>query len=388
MTYSAQLDIGTNSTAYAASLASLLGVPVSDIHVKLVVELVLVAAGTVEAFDQASFKAKLAASLDVEPDALTLTVTSASLRVVTSIDVDEDGAASVISTLANHTSNTTALGDFLGVAVESAAEKAWTITTVRVPSQARAADIARDLAPLSNATVASKSLGVTVLEALEPAVDVRLAEAPSPPPPAPPSPPLPPSPPPLAPPPPPPSPPSPPLLPAPPSPPPGACVTGGPDRFKNAVASAASLMAPLEPLEPEAPVLAASFFIMIAGLAFAFAVTVCQKPQRLLDPCGAARARSPATEATEKVELRSPATKAATKVEQGRLRISILGQRLGLNSMHVNQVGTAERFYGINGARMLASMHIVLGHLYQMNALPGSIYLFSWGFTWVPLFSI
>ena len=377
MTYSAQLDIGTNSTAYAASLASLLGVPVSDIHVKLVVELALVAAGTVEAFDHASFKAKLAASLGVEPDALTLTVTSASLRVVASIDVDEDGAASVISALANHTSNTTALGDLLGVAVESAAERAWTIAMVRVPSQARAEDIARKLAPLSNATKASESLGVTVLEALEPAVDVRLVEAPSPPPPAPPSPPLPPSPPPLAPPRPPHPPPSPPL-------PPGACVTEGPDRFKNAVASAASLMAPLEPLEPEAPVLAASFFIMITGLAFAFAVTVCQKPQRLLGLCGAARTRSPATEATEKVELRSPATKAAKKVEQGRLRISILGERLGLNSMHVNQVGTAERFYGINGARMLASMHIVLGHLYQMNALPGSIYLFSWGFTWVP----
>ena len=377
MTYSAQLDIGTNSTAYVASLARLLGVPASDIHVELVVELALVAAGTVEAFDHASFKAKLAASLGVEPDALTLTVTSASLRVVASIDVDEEGAASVISALANHTSNTTALGDLLGVAVESAAEKAWTIAMVRVPSQARAVDIVRKLAPLSNATKASESLGVTVLEALEPAVDIRLAEAPSPPPPAPPSPPLPPSPPPLAPPRPPHPPPSPPL-------PPGACVTEGPDRFKNAVASAASLMAPLEPLEPEAPVLAASFFIMITGLAFAFAVTVCQKPQRLLGLCGAARTRSPATEATEKVELRSPATKAAKKVEQGRLRISILGERLGLNSMHVNQVGTAERFYGINGARMLASMHIVLGHLYQMNALPGSIYLFSWGFTWVP----
>ena len=377
MTYSAQLDIGTNSTAYVASLARLLGVPASDIHVELVVELALVAAGTIEAFEHASFKAKLAALLGVEPDALTLTVTSASLRVVASIDVDEDGAASVISALANHTSNTTALGDLLGVAVESAAEKAWTIAMVRVPSQARAEDIARNLAPLSNATKASESLGVTVLEALEPAVDIRLAEAPSPPPPAPPSPPLPPSPPPLAPPRPPHPPPSPPL-------PPGACVTEGPDRFKNAVASAASLMAPLEPLEPEAPVLAASFFIMITGLAFAFAVTVCQKPQRLLGLCGAARTRSPATEATEKVEPRSPATKAAKKVEQGRLRISILGQRLGLNSMHVNQVGTAERFYGINGARMLASMHIVLGHLYQMNALPGSIYLFSWGFTWVP----
>ena len=40
--------------------------------------------------------------------------------------------------------------------------------------------------------------------------------------------------------------------------------------------------------------------------------------------------------------------------------------------MHVNQVGTAEMFYGINGARMVASMHIVMGHLYQMTALPGA----------------
>jgi hypothetical protein len=376
VTYSAQLN-GTNSTAYAARLASWLGVPASDIHVDLVVVLALVVAGSVEAFDQASFKAKLAASLGVEPDALNLAVTSASLRVVASIGVDEDGAASVISALASRTSNITALGNFLGVAVESAAERVWTIATVRAPSPARAAEIASDLAPLNNVTKASESLGVMVLEALEPAVAVRLVEAPSPPPPFPPPPSLPP-PPPFSP------PPSPPSPPAPPSPPPGACVTGGPDRFKNAVASAASPIAPLEPLEPEPPVLAASFFIMIASLAFALAVTCFQHPQRLLGLCGAARARSPAPEATDKVEQRSLATRAAQKAEQGRLRFSVLGQRLGLNSMHVNQVGTAEMFYGINGARMVASMHIVLGHLYQMNALPGSLYLFSWGFTWVP----
>ena len=123
---------------------------------------------------------------------------------------------------------------------------------------------------------------------------------------------------------------------------------------------------------------------MIASLAFALAVTFFQKPQRFLGLCGAAQARSPAPEATDEVEQRSLATRPAQKAEQGRLRASVLGQRLGLNSMHVNQVGTAEMFYGINGARMVASMHIVMGHLYQMNALPGSIYLFSWGFTWVP----
>ena len=372
MTYSAQLE-GTNSTAYAARLASWLGVPARDIQVDLVVELALVVAGSVEAFDEIkdSFKDGLAASLGVNASALNLAVTSASLRVVASIDVDEDGAASVISALASRTSNITALGNLLGVVVESANETVWTIATVRAPSPARAAEIASEL---NDATKASESLGVTVLEAQEPAVAVSLVAAPSPPPPSPPSPPLPP----------PPSPPSPPSPPAPPSPPPGACVTGGPDRFKNAVASAASPIAPLEPLEPEPPVLAASFFIMIASLAFALAVTFFQKPQRFLGLCGAARARSPAPEATDKVEQRSLGTRAAQKAEQGRLRASVLGQRLGLNSMHVNQVGTAEMFYGINGARMVASMHIVMGHLYQMNALPGSIYLFSWGFTWVP----
>ena len=360
MTYSAQLE-GTNSTAYAARLASWLGVPASDIQVDLVVELALVVAGSVEAFDEDNFKDGLAKSLGVKTDALNLAVTSASLRVVASIDVDEDGAASVISALASRTSNITALGNLLGVVVESANETVWTIATVRAPSPARAAEIASEL---NDATKASESLGVTVLEAQEPAVAVSLVAAPPLPPP--------------------PSPPSPPSPPAPPSPPPGACVTGGPDRFKNAVASAASPIAPLEPLEPEPQDLAASFFIMIASLAFALAVTFFQKPQRFLGLCGAARARSPAPEATDKVEQRSLGTRAAQKAEQGRLRASVLGQRLGLNSMHVNQVGTAEMFYGINGARMVASMHIVMGHLYQMNALPGSIYLFSWGFTWVP----
>lgn len=44
-----------------------------------------------------------------------------------------------------------------------------------------------------------------------------------------------------------------------------------------------------------------------------------------------------------------------------------------------------ELFLGLNGARLLASVHIVLGHLYQLNAI-SSIYCFSWGYTWVPWF--
>jgi len=37
----------------------------------------------------------------------------------------------------------------------------------------------------------------------------------------------------------------------------------------------------------------------------------------------------------------------------------------------------SERFEGLNGARLLASVHIVLGHLYQMNAVGGGVYLFA-----------
>jgi hypothetical protein len=143
-----------------------------------VVELALVVAGSVEAFDEDNFKDGLAKSLGVKTDALNLAVTSASLRVVASIDVDEDGAASVISALASRTSNITALGNLLGVVVESANETVWTIATVRAPSPARAAEIASEL---NDATKASESLGVTVLEAQEPAVAVSLVAAPSPP---------------------------------------------------------------------------------------------------------------------------------------------------------------------------------------------------------------
>jgi len=43
-----------------------------------------------------------------------------------------------------------------------------------------------------------------------------------------------------------------------------------------------------------------------------------------------------------------------------------------------------ERFPGLNGARLLASVHIVLGHLYQMGAIGGDVYFFAWGYTWCP----
>jgi len=50
----------------------------------------------------------------------------------------------------------------------------------------------------------------------------------------------------------------------------------------------------------------------------------------------------------------------------------------------------SQRFLGLNAARILASVHIVIGHLYQKSGVLGGemscIYLFAWGYTWVPWF--
>ena len=44
-----------------------------------------------------------------------------------------------------------------------------------------------------------------------------------------------------------------------------------------------------------------------------------------------------------------------------------------------------EHLDGINMARLLASFHIVVGHLYAKGAVD-NVYFFSWGYTWVPWF--
>lgn len=44
-----------------------------------------------------------------------------------------------------------------------------------------------------------------------------------------------------------------------------------------------------------------------------------------------------------------------------------------------------EHLAGLNFARILASIHIVVGHLYAKGAV-ASVYAFGWGFTWVPWF--
>ena len=44
-----------------------------------------------------------------------------------------------------------------------------------------------------------------------------------------------------------------------------------------------------------------------------------------------------------------------------------------------------ERLEGLGGARYVASVHIVLGHLFAKGAVD-DVYLYGWGYTWVPFF--
>ena len=75
-------------------------------------------AGTVDTFDAGSFKSNLATSIDVEPDAVTLNVTAASVRITATILLVEN-ATGVIPLVQLLASNITALSLALNVAVDS-----------------------------------------------------------------------------------------------------------------------------------------------------------------------------------------------------------------------------------------------------------------------------
>ena len=97
------------------------------------VELVLTVAGTVETFDAAKFKENLAASVGVEPAAVTLNVTAASVRVAATIRVvgNADGVIAAVQALA---SNASALSESVGVTVESVDPPTVSVQVVLAPS--------------------------------------------------------------------------------------------------------------------------------------------------------------------------------------------------------------------------------------------------------------
>ena len=90
-------------------------------------------AGTVETFGAANFKVHLAASVGVEPAAITLNVTAASVRVVATIRVVEN-ATDVVASVQLLSSNITALSLALNVTVESVAPPTVSVRAVFAPS--------------------------------------------------------------------------------------------------------------------------------------------------------------------------------------------------------------------------------------------------------------
>ena len=97
------------------------------------VELVLTVAGTVETFDAAKFKENLAASVGVEPAAVTLKVTAASVRIVATIRVvgEAAGVVAAVQALANDASS---LSLAVGVAVESVDPSTVSVRAIVAPS--------------------------------------------------------------------------------------------------------------------------------------------------------------------------------------------------------------------------------------------------------------
>ena len=83
------------------------------------VTLVMTVAGTVDAFNTANFIVHLAASIGVEPAAITLNVTGASVRVAATIRVVEN-AIDVVASVQRLSTDITALSLATGVTVESA----------------------------------------------------------------------------------------------------------------------------------------------------------------------------------------------------------------------------------------------------------------------------
>ena len=90
-------------------------------------------AGTVETFDAGSFKSSLATAIDVEPAAVTLNVTAASVRITATIVLVEN-ATGVIASVQHLASNITALSLALNVTVDSADPPTITVRAVVAPS--------------------------------------------------------------------------------------------------------------------------------------------------------------------------------------------------------------------------------------------------------------
>ena len=99
------------------------------------VEMQLTVQGTVEDFDQASFRSSLGAYLKVSPADMSLSVSAASVNVkATIVFADASAAGSVADTMQGLASNLTALSAVVGVTVEGATDPVVSQLVILAPS--------------------------------------------------------------------------------------------------------------------------------------------------------------------------------------------------------------------------------------------------------------
>jgi len=98
--------------------------------------------------------------------------------------------------------------------------------------------------------------------------------------------------------------------------------------------------------------------------------------------CGAARLPQPGACASGAIEAAAEAAPAAPAQDADSQQRA---EAAGAPDGGAAGAEGSSRLDGIHMARLLASFHIVVGHLYAKGSVDG-VYFFSWGFTWVPWF--
>jgi peptidoglycan/LPS O-acetylase OafA/YrhL len=131
-------------------------------------------------------------------------------------------------------------------------------------------------------------------------------------------------------------------------------------------------------------VASATFFLALAVLLF---VALQDRRSRLRAVCISQRSELPSTATVELTALESASASLEVSALPGR---DLIGDGGAGSSTSPPPPPTsahkpAERLNALNVARFLASCHIVLGHMFAKGATD-NVYLFGWGFTWVPWF--
>eukprot|EP00961_Rhodomonas_salina_P089930 1209515-Rhodomonas_salina.2 len=97
---------------------------------------------------------------------------------------------------------------------------------------------------------------------------------------------------------------------------------------------------------------------------------------------GDGNSRQPASDIT--IEVAVPAAE-SEKTATGTAQVAGRAPANWSTSKGFTKKKSKDYIMGLGTARVLASIHVVVGHLHAMGAVD-NVYLFGWGFTWVPWF--